>query len=269
MKTYVITGATSGIGEALVNYLAKDNIIFAGYRDIDKLEALKQLSTNITPFYVDYSKPETIQHAIACIKNGTEKIDTVINVAGCVVAGAVENIPISELRRQFDVNVFGAFELSQALIPLLENGKIINISSMASFGIFPFISPYCASKRALDILFNSFLLENKHNIKVISVKPGVVATPLWSKSIRENSETMDKCSNYKNESNYLKSNALKNEKNGLNVQKVVNKIIKIDGCNNPKPSYCIGFDSTVTSVISRLPQQILNKIIKLKMKRLK
>lgn len=269
MKTYVITGSTSGIGEALTKHFSKENIVFAGYRNEEKAENLKKISDNIIPFYVDYSKPETICDAVESIKQKTDKVDTLINVAGCVVAGATECIPGSELRRQFDVNVFGAFELSQGLTPLLNNGKIINISSMASYGIFPFISPYCASKRALDILFNAFSLENKRNIKVISVKPGVIATPLWSKSIKENTETIDKCSDYKNESEYLVKNAFKNEKQGLNVQKVVDTIIKIDNTKKPKPSYCVGFDAWAASVAAKLPQGLLNKIIKSKIKTLK
>lgn len=269
MKTYIITGATSGIGEALTEYFAKDNIVFAGYRSENKVENLKQISNNVIPFYVDYAKPETISGAVKYIKSKTNKIDTLINVAGCVVAGAFENIPIDELKRQFNVNVFGAVELSQGIIPILNDGKIINISSMASYGIFPFISPYCSSKRALDILFNSFMLENKRNIKVVSIKPGVIATPLWSKSIKENEKTIENCVDYINESNYLKNNASKNEKDGLSVDKVVKKVVKIDKMKNPKPSYCVGLDAVATSIVAKLPQVILNKIIKIKVNKLR
>ena len=269
MKTYVITGATSGIGEALARFFSKNNIVFCGYRNEKYLEKLHSMSERAIPFYVDYSKPETISKAIEFIKTKTNKIDTLINVAGCVVAGALETIPVSELRRQFDVNVFGAVELSQGLIELLTDGKIINISSMASYGIFPFISPYCASKRALDILFNSFMLENKQNIKVVSVKPGVIATPLWSKSIKENAETIENSKNYQNESDYLKKNALENEKTGLSVDKVVKLVEKIDKTTRPKPSYCVGLDAKAASIVSKLPQQILNFIIKQKVEELR
>ena len=158
-KTYVITGATSGIGNALVKRLAENNIIYAGYRSDSKKEELKKLSENIIPFYVDYANPETISGAIAQIKETAKRIDTLINIAGCVVAGPIEEISIDEIRRQFNVNVFGHIELAQGLANIMENGRIINVSSMASFGIFPFISPYCASKRALDMFFNSFLIE--------------------------------------------------------------------------------------------------------------
>ena len=158
-KTYVITGASSGIGNALVQKLAENNnVIFAGYRNSSQEAKLKSISTNIYPFYVDFVKPETIKNAYEYILSKSTKLDTLINIAGCVVAGPVEKLNIDEIRRQFNVNVFGHIELTQGLIPVLGNGKIINVSSMASFGIFPFISPYCASKRCLDMFYNSLMI---------------------------------------------------------------------------------------------------------------
>ena len=156
-KTYVITGATSGIGKALTEKLALDNIVFAAYRSEDKAEDLKKISGNVYPFYVDYAKPSTIKSAAEEILSKCTKIDTLINIAGCVVAGPIEKINMDEIRRQFNVNVFGHLELAQNLAEVLSGGRILNLSSMASFGIFPFISPYCASKRCLDMFFNSFL----------------------------------------------------------------------------------------------------------------
>ena len=270
MKTYVITGGTSGIGKALVEFFAKNNIVFAGYRNEDKKQELIEYSQNIIPFYVDYNKPETIDSAVEFIKSKTDNVDTLINVAGGVVAGAIEKLPMQELRRQFDINVFGHVQFSQGLVDVLNHSKIINISSMSSYGIYPFIAPYCASKRALDILFNCFSLETKRDIKVVSIKPGVIATPLWSKSISENKNTIEKCENgFKNEINYMQENAKKNEVKGLSTEVVVNKIAKIDNMKNPKPSYCIGLDAYATAIISRLPQCLLNKVIRLKLNRIK
>ena len=261
-KTYVITGATSGIGKALVEKLAKDNIVFAGYRSESKGMELGQVSENIYPFYVDYAKPETIGTAIDFIKSKTEKVDTLVNIAGCVVAGPVEKVSIHELRKQFDVNVFGHIEMTQGLTGLLNGGKIINISSMSSFGIFPFIAPYCASKRCLDMFFNSLLIENKRNIKVISVKPGVIATPLWDKSVKENSKLIENCQGYEEEMNFIAKNALKNETKGLSVDKVVDLILKIDSMKSPKLSYLIGKDAVFANLLSKLPQSLVNKIVK-------
>ena len=265
-KIYVITGATSGIGFALVKILSQNNIVFAGYRSEAKGNELGQISENIYPFYVDYAKPETISGAIEYIKSKCEKVDTLVNIAGCVVAGPVEKLAINEVRRQFDVNVFGHIEMAQGLADRLENGKIINISSMASFGIFPFISPYCASKRCLDMFFNSFVIENKKNIKVVSIKPGVIVTPLWEKSIKENTEAMANCEGYQKEMEFIAKNAQKNETKGLNVDKVVELILKVDRSKNPRLSYTVGRDAFGAYLISKLPQVLINKLVKLGLK---
>ena len=265
-KTYVITGAASGIGKALITRLAEDNIIFAGYRNPVHEVDLRLISPNVYPFYVDYAEPKTIKKAYEYILSKCTKIDSLINIAGCVVAGPVENLDMDEIRRQFNVNVFGHLELTQGLMPILENGKIINISSMASFGIFPFISPYCASKKCLDMFFNSLLIENKKNVKVISIKPGVIATPLWGKSIDENSKYFDNYGDYSDEMKYVIANAGRNEKNGLSPEKVVDIIIKADKAKNPKLSYTVGKDAYIASLVSKLPQDLVNKIVKLGIK---
>ena len=96
MKTYVITGATSGIGNSLVREFSSCNIVFAGYRNVDKRDDLQKISGNIIPFFIDMTFPESIDKAVEFISSKTGKIDTLINAAGCVVAGAVENIEIND-----------------------------------------------------------------------------------------------------------------------------------------------------------------------------
>ena len=265
-KTYVITGATSGIGKALLLKLATDNIVFAAFRNYDYLQELEKLSSNIFPFYLDYENENSIKEASDYILSKCSKIDTLINIAGAVIAGPIEKIQFSELKRQFNINTFGHLEFSRNLLDILDGGKIINISSMASYGVFPFIAPYCASKRCLDMLFNSLLLETKKNIKIISIKPGVISTPLWEKAINENSKYFEVCKGFEKEIQFLIDNAKKNSKEGLSVQKVVDKIIKIDALKNPKLSYNIGFDAICVSLLSKLPQKYVNYGIKFLMK---
>lgn len=261
-KTYIITGATSGIGKALLKVFVKQNIVFAGYRNEKYVQELEEIGA--IPFYIDMERKETIAQAAAFIKSKTDKIDTLINVAGCVVAGVMEFISLENLRKQFEVNTFSHIDLTQRLLPLLQDGKVINISSMASFGIFPFVAPYCASKRALDILFNAMTLES--GVKVVSIKPGVIATPLWDKSIELNKESINNCKNYEKEMNYMIKNAHKNGKKGLDVNQVVSLIVKVDNMKNPRPSYTVGKDAFIAQIISKFPFSIQNKLIKFGMK---
>lgn len=265
-QIYVLTGSTSGIGKAILEKLSagKNCIIFAGYRNEKKLPQI--IPDNVKYFYIDLNDRESIKNAAEFIKSKTNHIDTLINVAGGVTAGPIEKIDTQRLRQQFEVNTFSHIEFSQNLIDILKDSKIINISSMSSFGNFPFISPYCASKRALDIFFNALALENHKNIKVISVKPGVIATPIWEKSVNANLEYLESCVGYEKELEFIKNNALKNTSKGLPVSKVADLIEKIIKLKNPKLSYTIGWDAKFAQILSFLPQDFINKIVKLGMK---
>ena len=261
-RVYVITGSTSGIGKALLEKLVEKNIVFAGYRNEKYVSDLA--NKGAIPFYIDMEKADSIDKACAYIKSKTDHVDTIINVAGCVIAGVVEQLSVDQVRKQFEVNTFSHLDFTQKLLPLLKHGKVINISSMASFGIFPFVAPYCASKRALDILFNSMNIES--GVKVISIKPGVIATPLWDKSVAINQDSIKNIKGYDKEMKYMVENAHRNGQNGLSVNEVVKTVLKADNAKNPKPSYTVGFDAKFAEILSRLPFDVQNDIIKLGLK---
>ena len=261
-KTVVITGATSGIGKELVKLFAKEFRVFASYRNENLIENID----NVEFFYMDMTDRKSIISASDFLKSKTDKVDVLINVAGCVVAGPMELIDGDSLREQFEVNTFSHFEFTQNLIPVLENSKVINVSSMSSFGHFPFIGPYGASKRALDILFNAFAIENHKNIQVISIKPGVISTPLWKKSVDKNEKTLTDCVGYEKEMQFMKSNALKNTDKGLAVDKVAKFIYTVANKRCPKASYTVGKDAKFAQILSYLPQDLVNKLVKLGMK---
>ena len=262
-KTYIVTGATSGIGFETVKEFSKENIVFAGYRNPNLLERLTTLGENVIPFFIDMNDDNSIVEAGNFIASKTQHVDTMFNIAGCVVAGAMENLDVNKLRMQFNVNTFSHIEFTQQLLyaNLLENSRIINISSMASYAVFPYVAPYCASKRALDILFNILQVEYGDKIKVISIKPGVIATPLWDKSVEGNQDTLLNDSKYEKAYNYLKNNAHSNGKNGLNVKEVIKVLKKANSSKYPKTSYTVGKDAFIASLFSKLPQAIINKIL--------
>ena len=267
-KTYVVTGATSGIGYETVKEFSKENVVFAGYRNPELLDRLTSLGENVIPFFIDMNDDNSIVEAGKFIASKSQHVDTMFNIAGCVVAGAMENLDVDKLRMQFNVNTFAHIEFTQQLLHanLLENSRVINISSMASFAVFPYVAPYCASKRALDILFNMMQVEYGDKIKVISIKPGVIATPLWDKSVEGNQDTLLNDSKYEKAYNYLKDNAYSNSKNGLNVKEVIKVLKKADSAKYPKTSYLVGKDALVASIFSKLPQALINKVLQIGIK---
>lgn len=258
-KNIIITGTTSGLGKELVKQFSVLGWhVFAGFRNENLIVPLN----NVEYFYINMTDRNSIQTAAEFIKSKTNKVDVLINAAGCVSAGPIEVLDVDNLREQFDVNTFSHIDFTQKLLPLLDDGRIINISSMSSFGHFPFISPYCASKRALDIFFNAFAIENHRGIKVISVKPGVISTPIWEKSVKRNSELIDHCEGYECEMEFLKNNALKNTNKGLKVEDAARFIKKIALKKNPKSSYTLGRDAKLAQILSYLPQDVINKLVK-------
>lgn len=270
-KVIVITGATSGIGRASVLAFSKDNIVFAGYRNPKYEQELLEIP-NVIPFYIDMEKPYTITGAVDFIKSKTGRVDILINAAGCVIAGPVENMEISRIRKQFEVNTFAHLDFTQNLILLFEDSRVVNISSMSSFGIFPFVAPYCASKRAMDILFNSLELEmgcsgKRVPFRVISIKPGVIATPLWEKSVNLNRDALQCDKKYEKEMLYMVENAQRNGQKGLAVENVVKLLKKVCEIKNPKSSYTIGRDAFIAEIVSKLSPTLINTLIKLGMKK--
>lgn len=282
MKKYIlITGASSGIGRQTVIELSKESndfIIFAAIRRREDKALIERVSKNVKGVYLDITNKTSVLKALKFITSKTKVLDVIINSAGVATAGPLELLNISDIKSQFEVNTFGPLFLVQTFLPVLnKNGKIININSMAQTGIFPFIAPYCASKRALSIFLNALNIElnNNKNIKIIEINPGVVQTPIWKKSVQACQENIKKSNNpdlincYKNELNILKANALKNETRGLFSIDIAKLIIKIIKNKNPKTRYNIGLDSHFAFLISKLlPCELLNKLIKFKLKNL-
>ena len=117
--TVVITGSTSGLGKELTKLFAQNEefFVFAGYRNIDKIE---QNSNNIEYFYIDLYDDKSIIEAANFIKSKADKVDILINAAGAVVADPVECLNVKNLREQFQVNTFAHIEFTQQLIPILD-----------------------------------------------------------------------------------------------------------------------------------------------------
>ena len=244
MKNIVLTGASTGIGFATATYLAQKGYhIFAGARkqeDIDRLEKIE----NITSIKLDVTKDQDISNLTTFLRDNKHSVYGLVNNAGISEPGPLVEINEALFRNVFEVNVFGAFRMTQAVFPFIKvnNGRIINIASFLGKVTVPFNGPYCMSKHELESFSDALRRELNHlNIKVSCVEPGVIKTPIWKKSgpINEHTYSAEFKSQYENLPKillYTKKSLLPED-----VAKVVFDALESD---NPKPRYLITEDET-------------------------
>lgn len=182
MRNVLITGATSGIGLATAKAMnqAGWHIIGTGLPGEDA-SALAAIGENITVLEMDISNRQSVYAAQAELQAMLDgHLHAVVNNAGITVAGAILELPVDELRRQFEVNVFGHVQVLQAMQTLLSNdARIVNVSSMMGRVSLPALGAYSMSKHALEALTDVLRIELANtNIQVVSVQMGAVATPL-------------------------------------------------------------------------------------------
>lgn len=274
-KTVLITGASSGIGKETAVLFANNGYkVFACIRKKTDKYNIEKLHDNICGVFMDVTNPAGIEKAFWYVMKQTSKLDALINCAGIAVAGPMEALPVKRIKEQFEVNTFGTIAVIQKFIPLIYDGKIVYVSSMAASGIFPFLAPYCASKRATDIMINSLSNEFKNkNIKIVSVKPGCIITPFWDKSVSSNIPQFENASErikqkYEKEMKFLAENAHANNHRGSQPVKVAKTIYKAVEARKPKSSYTVGSDAAFIMFISKiLPQDLINKGVRYLMRK--
>ncbi|MDV8950534.1 oxidoreductase [Leuconostoc falkenbergense] len=178
-KVVLITGASSGIGYQTAKKLAAQQFkVYGAARRVDRLAPLVQLG--VSPIYMDITDDEAITKAVAHIIEVSGRIDVLINNAGYGSYGAIENVPISEAKKQFDTNLFGLAKLTQLVLPYMrakQSGRIINVSSMAGRMTTYMGAWYHATKYALEGFSDALRMEVKpFGIDVVLIEPGGIKT---------------------------------------------------------------------------------------------
>jgi NAD(P)-dependent dehydrogenase (short-subunit alcohol dehydrogenase family) len=178
-KTVLVTGASSGIGKACAQLFAEKGFqVIATARNVEKMKDLETLGCHILS--LDVTNEESIQKAFAAIFNKVQHIDILINNAGYVQNGFVEELTLDHLRYQFEVNVFGLIRITQMVLPKMrraKSGTIIHIGSAGGDFTSAGASAYHASKYALESFTDGMRQELAlFGIKVVLIKPGGVET---------------------------------------------------------------------------------------------
>jgi NAD(P)-dependent dehydrogenase (short-subunit alcohol dehydrogenase family) len=186
-KTAFVTGASAGIGEATARaLLAAGYRVFAGARRLDRMAALA--TAGATLLKLDLTDDASIVAAAETIKREAGRIDVLVNNAGYGSYGALEDVPLDEGRRQFEVNVFGLARLCQLVLPTMRaqrSGKIVNITSIGGKIWEPLGSWYHATKFAVEGLSDCLRVEvAPFGVDVIVIEPGAIRTE-WAGIARE------------------------------------------------------------------------------------
>ena len=187
-KVVLITGASSGIGKETAKLLAENGfVVYGAARRVEKMDDLKSVGVRLLA--MDVTNETSMVKGVQEILTTEKRIDILINNAGYGSYGALEDVPISEARYQFEVNIFGLARLCQLVIPTMRSqhsGTIINISSIGGSLGEPHGSWYHATKFAVEGLSDSLRMELKQfGINVVVIKPGAIITE-WNTIAREN-----------------------------------------------------------------------------------
>ena len=191
IRYILITGASRGIGFCITKHLSEYNYkVFAGVRNEEDFNTLKKLNNNVIPIYLDVTNEDSIISAKELIQNNCDNLYALINNAGISLIEPLEKVSIKDLKKQFEINSFAPIRIIQEFSSLITEGKIINISSIASDLELPFAAPYCASKKTLEIFTNMLKKESfNSNNKIITIKAGTINTNIWNKEATKFKDT--------------------------------------------------------------------------------
>lgn len=270
-KGALVTGASTGIGFATAQTLAREGYtVFAGVRSSADLERLQALHDRVRPVLLEVRSEESITAAFNEIARSGVPLHAVVNNAGIAVAGPLEYLPVDDVRRQFEVNVFGALAVTQAALPLLRktSGRIVFISSVSGQIAPPFIGPYAASKFALEALADSMRIElAPFGIRVVVIQPGNVRTPIWAKGRSEKDALLARMpaiasTHYANVAGDLMRITEREERTGIAAERVAAAVLQALRAPRPRARYAVGNPpGWQRRIAALLPERLRDKLI--------
>lgn len=270
----VVTGASTGIGEACALALDRAGYrVFAGVRRPADGERIKAKGgANLEPVLIDVTNETSVASAAKVIeeKIGKDGLAGLVNNAGIAVAGPLEFLPLSDLRRQLEVNVLGQMAVTQAMLPMLRKatGRIAFISSTSGFLSTPYLGPYCASKFAIEALADALRMElAPWGIRISLIQPGAIATPIWDKSTKTADDILKALPPkghelYDNAIEAVKKASEKMSGRASPVSVVSDAVVHALTAKKPRTRYLIGANGSVERILARwAPDRLRDKLI--------
>ncbi len=269
----VVTGASSGIGEACARRLAGLGFqVFAGVRKPEDGERLAREISGVTPLRIDVIDGDSIAAAARTVGEavGGQGLAGLVNNAGIAVPAPLEHQPIDDFRRQIEVNLIGQVAVTQAFIPLLRaaRGRIVNVSSIGGKVAVPLLGAYAASKFGLEGLSDVLRRELRPwGIEVSVIEPGTIATPIWDKGVASGDvlqETMPPAAqrDYGALIATVRTASEDGARNGLPPDAVAKDVAHALTARKPRTRYLVGREAKSRATAARfLPDRFIDRAI--------
>jgi NAD(P)-dependent dehydrogenase (short-subunit alcohol dehydrogenase family) len=258
-RTAIVTGASSGIGQACAVRLAR-----AGWRVLAGVRREGDAPEGTEEVLLDVTDAEQIRDAAERV----DELHGLVNNAGIALGSPLELVPVEQLRHQLEVNLVGQVAVTQSLLPALRRakGRIVFMGSIAGRSALPFLAPYAASKHALEAVADSLRLELKpFGIPVSIVEPGSIRTAIWGRSAARADElaaTMDSevAELYADRVAAFRSMALKRGEGGAPADRVAEVVEEALTAERPHARYLVGRDAKLRAGFERLPDRLRDRI---------
>ncbi|NHI04336.1 3-oxoacyl-[acyl-carrier protein] reductase [Candidatus Nitrosotalea sp. TS] len=251
-KVAIVTGSSGGIGYETALVLARNGFrTYATMRNLEKAKAIldvaKKEKLSLHTVKLDVTNEKSVNDAIKTIKSDAGRIDVLVNNAGYGLAGPLEDLSMSEIKEQYETNVFGLIRVTQAVLFTMreqKNGIIVNISSIGGKMAMPLLSPYIGTKFAVEGLSESIAYElEPFGIKVVLIEPGVIKTNFDTGMVV--AQNQNPSSPYYENMQKLQSAMSSIIKTGTPSAKVAEVILGAITAPNPSMRYTVGDDAAM------------------------
>jgi NAD(P)-dependent dehydrogenase (short-subunit alcohol dehydrogenase family) len=271
MASYLVTGASSGIGASTALRLDADgHEVFAGVEDVADTAALATASERLSVLALDVTRTASIDAAIADVTGRLtgRGLDGLVNNAGVGFPGPLELLPLEDLRRQLEVNVIGQVATTQAMLPLVRQaaGRIVFVGSVGGILASQFAGAYHASKFAIEAIGDVWRQElEPEGIDVILIEPSAISTPIWSKAIAYLDELRQSTSSrlvpYRERLTAFRETLHSADEHGKSPDDVADVIAQALTTEKPEARYVVGAAGKLATALRPLiPDRVADKL---------
>ncbi|HEY6962031.1 MAG TPA: SDR family oxidoreductase [Gaiellaceae bacterium] len=253
----LVTGASTGIGEATARHLAARgwDVLASVRAEGDAPAGMRELVFDVTD-----------AGAVARAAEGVDTLAGVVLNAGIAIAAPLEYLPPDELARQLDVNVVGQLRVLQAFLPALRaaRGRVVLMGSVGGRSALPFLGAYAMSKFALEAMADSLRLElQPWGIHVAIVEPGTIATPMWTKPQRAFDESAaEAAERYGARIEKFRRLAAKRSSAGVPPVEVAKAVEHALTADPPRTRYLVGRDAKLRAGVQKLPDRLRDRALR-------